>query len=390
MKSRSAGAATLPKAFKGARPIGQVDPDLIFTAIIVAILATIPTALIAQVARSSKLSLDRVPNEIKTLIEKPIKAIKTLIGKLINQDQPAQLRTKTAGVWSAKEQSFIRYGAFVMVILSSLLVALWDGVSEGLTAMIAVALTALLGFLVLDVTSIKIGWSLSGSTRPRFIFASKPLFLALITVSLVISWALDLASPIIFAALLFPLAVTPPEVDSSHPPEVDSAHSLAEDQQKARFERFSSLTLLSIGLLAWGCYTFLWYQPQPTSLANLFMWISAALTCQALATLPLTLLPVRFLPGQQIFKERFIIWILLFLASLIMFAIAFLPEDVTPLQFLPGDLGRESVSVDAAGPWQTALIAYCVLGVLIWLAAYFWPREKPSAKPLEAVTNRTP
>jgi hypothetical protein len=120
------------------------------------------------------------------------------------------------------------------------------------------------------------------------------------------------------------------------------------------------------------------------------MWISAALTCQALATLPLTLLPVRFLPGQQIFKEKFTIWILLFLASLIMFAIAFLPENVTPMQLLPGDLGRESVSVDAAGPWQAALIAYCVLGVLIWLAAYFWPREKPSATPLESVTNGTP
>ncbi len=143
----------------------------------------------------------------------------------------------------------------------------------------------------------------------------------------------------------------------------DIADAKMEARSIGRLEFAVIVVTTLIGLLAWLFYSTL--EPMLAGLKNPgggVIGVSiqeslAALTIEALTTLPILLLPLRFMPGALVFRWNKIVWALSYGVAMTLFVFILIP--------LPTSWGSVSTSLVT---WISALIAYGVFAVFFWLA----------------------
>lgn len=141
------------------------------------------------------------------------------------------------------------------------------------------------------------------------------------------------------------------------------ADAKAEAGSIGRLEFATIVVTILIGLAAWLGYSTV--MPMLVGLQNAgggVIGISiqetlAALTIEALTTLPILLLPLRFMPGAIVFRWNKIVWALSYGVALTLFVFILIP--------LPTSWGSVSMSTLT---WVSALVAYGVVAILFWLA----------------------
>jgi len=141
------------------------------------------------------------------------------------------------------------------------------------------------------------------------------------------------------------------------------ADAKTEARSIGRLEFAIIIVTILIGLLAWLGYSTV--APMLAGLQNpgggvigvSIQETLAALTIEALTTLPILLLPLRFMPGALVFQWNKIVWALSYGLAMTLFVFILIP--------MPTSWGTVGMSLLA---WISALVGYGVFAVLFWLA----------------------
>ena len=210
---------------------------------------------------------------------------------------------------------------------------------------VRIVLTALLTFLLLNYTAVVLVWwmfrnaatSIVPTVRVRY------AYLGVLLLTVIASRALQLQPVIVFGAVL---AIETGRVVA------DVSKQLTENRMRGRIQLSSIGFAVAVGLVGWTLYNVFVQSTGQVVVSEFF----AALTIEALATLPIVLLPARFMPGASLFAWNRWLWGVTYVVGLTLFAVVLVPMPQS----------WDSVGVTLFS-WATVFIAYCLLAALIWL-----------------------
>lgn len=136
------------------------------------------------------------------------------------------------------------------------------------------------------------------------------------------------------------------------------------DNLTSRIQFVSVVVMMVIGVIAWAGYSALVPNAGGTEqFTGPFAEFFAMLAIEALATLPLLLLPLKFMPGIKVFEWNRWAWFAAYVVSATLFF----------MMLMPLEQSWQSTSKTLLS-WVGAYLAYCLVAGLIWLG--FWYANK--------------
>lgn len=224
-------------------------------------------------------------------------------------------------------------------------------------------LTALAGFLLINYLGTVLVWSIfhRKSNLPLPVVRVHYFYLLVILITVLGSRMLSLAPPLIFGSIL---AIETGRVV------FDSLQQLEGRRLGGRLQLVSALVVMGLGVLAYAGYNLSVLLPADSSVT--IREFFSALTIESLATLPLLMLPLAFLPGAAIYQWRKPVSIILFAAAMTLFMFVLVP--------LPSawDTVNESFAL-----WLSILLGYSALAIVVWAVVALTKREPKPAAPTE-------
>lgn len=248
-----------------------------------------------------------------------------------------------------KTRSHMILKAILVFLLASIITGFANPTFGFNLASLWFLLTTLTSFLLLNLVGTLLIWTLfhrrHGSTLPHLTVHYSYLLLIALTVTT--SRLLGFEPALIFGAVI---AIETGRI------------LLTQNDQKTltaltgRLQLASSATIITLGLTAWTIYNLLVYTALHTGTDTApAQELTAALTTEALATLPVLLLPLTFLPGKLLYTWNKTIWALTYLTSLTLFLFILLP--------LPTSWTTISSSLTT---WALILGTYTLFAILLW------------------------
>lgn len=212
-------------------------------------------------------------------------------------------------------------------------------------------LTALFTFLILNYGSVVLVWALFrrnvDSVLPSV--QVRYFYLLILLLTVLVSRVFNFEPVVVFGAVL---AFETGRVIT---------HRVGENPElkvSAKMQFTSILVLIAIGVSSWLGYSALEFSGSAnTNAKSLLGEFFAALTIEGLATLPLVLLPLRFMPGSLIYRWNTPIWFLLFFISTGLFI----------LMLLPLEQSWETVTSTLL-TWLLNFLIYSLIAFLIWIS----------------------
>lgn len=216
-------------------------------------------------------------------------------------------------------------------------------------------ISAFLSFLILNLVSTVFVWRLF---RRRGMLNGPRIkvqygYLALITGTVLLSRLLQLDPVIVFGVVL---ALESGRVVST------SQQQIRELEGKTSF--VSLILTLLLGVTLWSVLSLTLLREMGGDFWQLMIReLTVILIIEALATLPLAMMPIKFMPGNKIFQWNRWAWAGATLLSLITFVFILVP--------LPDSWESVSVSIWS---WMTVLGGYSLLAIIVW-AFFGWSRK---------------
>jgi hypothetical protein len=292
------------------------------TAVVLGVLALLPTQLINSTLSANAWVLDRFRRKPKKegaeLQGKQgnTRRVVTAIGAFLLASALVGFVDPDFGTtWQSLEVVALAFGAFVLVNLVG-------------TVMVWLLFRRK---SLLDVPSIEVNWG----------------YLVVIAVTVLMSRILGLDPVIVFGAIL---AIETGKILVKQKREVQKL--------AGQMEQSAGLSLMTLGFAAWAGYQALELTgvSEPTAIAALKAFLSVV-TVETLATLPILLLPLAFLPGSVIFAWSKWRWGVVYLLGLTLFVFVLIP--------LPDSWSETGQTL---GSWSLAIVAYGLFSVVIWAA----------------------
>lgn len=249
--------------------------------------------------------------------------------------------------------------ALIVFLLASVIVGLVEP-GFGLNAMsVRLMVTALLSFLVINFVAIVLVWLLfrkKGAVgMPHLEVHYSYLFIIATTV--LVSRFLELEPVVVFGVVL---------VIEAGRVVAQSARELVELPGRLAF--VSSVLTVGLGLATYAGYVWARGAFESGTLVKVALTeFFAIVTIEALATLPVLLLPLTFLPGRDLFRWSKPRWFGSFLVAVALFIFLLVP--------LPESWASAEVSLLS---WSAVLAGYTVFAVGLW--AFFATREPREMK----------
>lgn len=237
--------------------------------------------------------------------------------------------------------------AYLIIIVSSIIAGFVQP-DFGLNLMsLRLVLTVLAAFLIINIGSSYAMWLVGkkyGETEKPSLKA-RPAYIVFVLVTVLFSRAIEAEPAIVFGALLA----------------VELTTRVAE-QKKLRTEMFALGYVITVGLLGW--ILFMATFRNSSSLSTLVSEFGSVVTVEALSTLPILLLPMKFMFGESIWKTYgWKKWLLIYSGGLFLFSFVLLPMpfswDVIDVPFIS---------------WVSVLFAYAAFALITW--KYFQVKVK--------------
>ena len=223
--------------------------------------------------------------------------------------------------------------------------------------------TALVAFIVLNVIGTVLVWRLFhrryGADLPALRVHYS--YLLLVAVTVLTSRLLGFEPALIFGAVI---AIETGRIVLAS---ADERRSLA---VSGRLQLASGAVVVGLGVLAWAGYNLLVASALATGADTApAQELTAGLTTEALATLPVLLLPLRFLPGAALYAWNKRVWAASYLVALTLFVFVLMP--------LPSSWSTISTSFTA---WIGIILGYAVFAVLLWTVFALTRKPKPESE----------
>lgn len=181
-------------------------------------------------------------------------------------------------------------------------------------------------------------------------------YLVVIVATVLISRLLGLDPAIVFGAILA----------------IETGRILTQNKSEAltlsgRLERATGFALMGLGFLAWlGYQTLALMGQEGATGVSIIQAFLSVLTIETIATLPILMLPLAFLPGSLIFAWSKWRWAVVYLLGLTLFIFVLVP--------LPDSWSETGQTL---GSWSLIIVAYGVFAVAVWgLFAWLGARRK--------------
>jgi hypothetical protein len=173
-------------------------------------------------------------------------------------------------------------------------------------------------------------------------------YLVLLAISVFLTRSLNLEPALVFGIVL---AMEAQHVFSS------VANERATHRSLGRFEFVSFVVIVVFGLLGWVGYNLSasWTAGGTGGLVVAVQELLGSLTIETLTTLPLVMLPLRFMPGRMVFRWNKIVWGVSYVVVLALFLFILVP--------LPTAWSTISVPF---WTWATVLGVYVVGALIFW------------------------
>lgn len=291
-------------------------------ALVLGVLALLPTQLINTTLMENRWILDRFRSKRRRTSEDPA------------EEKPTPLPLKVAK-------------ALLAFLVASIAVGFVDPNFGFTLNSLTVVATALLAFVVVNVVgTVSVWWFYQRRAPVNCPELSVHVgYLVVIVATVLISRLLNLEPVIVFGAIL---AIETGRVIEQAKTDIGTL--------PARMERSTGIALMTLGFLAWAAYQALSITSlntlRPLAFAQQFL---AAIAIETLATLPILLLPLTFLPGAVIFAWSKVRWAVVYVLGLTLFMFVLVP--------LP-ESWSETGSTLAS--WSLVLVAYGVFAGALW------------------------
>lgn len=266
---------------------------------------------------------------------------------------------RTVGRWPAAVKTMLWF--FLAAIISS-----FADPSFGFTLESLRILASLFAaFLLLNVLGAYVTWALTRRTAhtERPTFPARPSNLVVLIVSVLVARIIHLEPGLVFGGILG----------------LDFGLKLA-GAAKVRVTIVGSVYAAVISLGAWIGYSLMPANSPAWGVVALHEFLSS-LAVAGLATLPISLLPLKALGGDVLFEWRKVGWAVAYAIGLLLFFFVLLP-----MPFSWSGVTEPLVA------WVALFVAYSIVAILVWLAVrYSWfgkrSRAKPTATPEPTATK---
>lgn len=237
--------------------------------------------------------------------------------------------------------------AFLIVIASSIIAGFVQPGFGFNWMSVRLITTLLVAFLILNIGSsyIKayVGKRYGETVKPQIV--ARPTYLLIVAVTVIFSRAIEAEPAIVFGALL--------AIELS---------TRVSETNKIKAELYALLYVAIIGLLGWAL--FLTAFSTGTDAAILVSELGAVLSVEALATLPILLLPAQYMLGKKIWDNLgWKKWATIYTTGILLFSFILLPMPFS----------WDTINVPFTN-WLTVLLAYSAFAWGIW--KYFSTKNK--------------
>lgn len=252
-----------------------------------------------------------------------------------------------------------------------LLAAIMTGFADpqfGLTlSSLRLVLTAFVTFLVLNYVGTVLVWLILRKRESAALPTIRVhyLYLVIIAVTVILTRLLHFQPALVFGVVL---AIEATRVAAN------IADQRAEDKSIGRMQFAIAVVTVVMGFAAWLIFNAVVMMAPlravaPPELLNVMVTVQetfAAFTIEALTTLPILMLPLRFMPGSLVFRWSKVAWAITFGVAVTLFFFVLVP--------MPNSWSTVSIPFVT---WIIALLAYVAFAVLLW-AGFRFTRRKGS------------
>ena len=242
--------------------------------------------------------------------------------------------------------------AYLVIVVSSIIAGFVQP-DFGFNLMsLRLVLTVLAAFLIINIGSSYVMWLVGkhyGETEKPNLKA-RPAYIIFVLVTVLFSRTIEAEPAIVFGALLA----------------VELTTRVAE-QKQLRTEMFALGYVVAVGLLGWALFmaTF----RDGSNMATLVSEFCSVVTVEALSTLPILLLPMKFMFGEAIWKTYgWKKWLIIYAGGLFLFSFVLMPMpfswDIIDVPFVS---------------WIIVLLAYAGFALIVW--KYFQVKAKQEERP---------
>lgn len=291
-----------------------------------------------------------------------------IINKALEESEPLfapfknKLKATRFITWIDKSTTFLRKSKAILILSTLFLSTFISGLADpdfGINAgSLRYLITVLTGFILINLLGTFLVWKIQNSrgVESQLVIQIKFSYVFLLIGTVLVTRAFQLEPPVIFGALI---AVEVTRVLSALRSEN------AEIITIGKFQLASNIVMLVIGFSAWLGYSFLAFQG--TGEVSIFVTeLLATLAIEALATLPIILLPLNGLPGGLIRQWKKSIWWMLYLVSLALFILV-----IVPLPQSWDGIAYPFIT------WASIFVAYLISAIVFWKLVERKARKSP-------------
>jgi hypothetical protein len=259
---------------------------------------------------------------------------------------------------------------FPVLVVAAIITGFADPNFGFTLASLRFVLTAFLTFVVLNYVGTFLVWFVLRKRESAALPVVRVhyLYLVIIAITVLLTRFLNFQPALVFGVVLVIEATRVAK---------DLADKRAEEKSIGRMEFAIIFVTAGLGLVSWLLFNGVTLLaptsggPAPPLMLGVLVTAQEALgaiTIEALTTLPILLLPLRFMPGALVFRWSKVGWAITFGVTLTLFSYVLVP--------MPNSWSTVSMSFTT---WITALVAYAIFALVLWACFRFTRGGKASS-----------